>query len=126
MKDFPQRWQSMSNLELQKINVVICFEFRVFSSVIEDLCQNRDNFLNYNMIVDREGDEETWGKVHPIHVINIETKDDPINAKISGEIAVRLSEAFENATNLEIEAARMVQAIEVKENKQLLYQLCYL
>lgn len=75
-KPCPQRWQDLSVKELQALNVVLCFDDRIFEIVLEDL-QLRVG----------AGD---W---KPLHLLCLDTKDTPEHAKIGGSLALELCQA---------------------------------
>lgn len=133
----PQRWQDTSNEDVTKHDVVIAFEERIFDAVVEDLQT-------------REPTEE----FQPIHVICLDTKDNPQQAKIQGRIALELcwllektaekinrssgsgshsSGGFESESHrdgLVIEVPEILDAFQEERMKhtpiKVLHQLCYL
>jgi hypothetical protein len=76
-KKCPQRWQDLSVRELQDIDVVLCFDDRIFEIVLEDL----------QLRVGTGGD---W---RPLHLLCLDTKDTPEHAKIGGGLALELCQA---------------------------------
>jgi|UniRef100_A0A7S3VG83 RNA polymerase II subunit A C-terminal domain phosphatase SSU72 len=128
----PQRWQDTSNEDVTKHDVVIAFEERIFDAVVEDLQT-------------REPTEE----FQPIHVICLDTKDNPQQAKIQGRIALELCwllektaekinrsgshSGFESESHrdgLVIEVPEILDAFQEERMKhtpiKVLHQLCYL
>jgi RNA polymerase II subunit A C-terminal domain phosphatase SSU72 len=80
IKDAPERWQAMSASDLHKIDVVITFEERVFDALNEDvMCR----------------EQGTGSK--PLHVVNLDTKDDPDAANIGAKYALALVEHICNS-----------------------------
>ena len=75
-KKCPQRWQDLSVKDLHGIDVVVCFEDRIFDIVLEDLQLRVGN-----------------GDWKPIHLICLDTKDTPEHAKVGGKFAVELCQA---------------------------------
>lgn len=75
-KTCPQRWQDLSVRELRGLDVVLCFDDRIFEIVLEDLQL-------------RVGDGE-W---RPLHLLCLDTKDTPEHAKIGGSLALELCQA---------------------------------
>jgi RNA polymerase II subunit A C-terminal domain phosphatase SSU72 len=73
VKTAPQRWQDTPSSVITKHDVVIAFEERIFDAVMEDL-QIREATENFE----------------PIHVICLDTKDNPTQAKIQGKTALEL------------------------------------
>jgi len=92
---------------------VIAFEERIFDAVVEDL-QMR----------------EPTEKFSPIHVICLDTKDNPHEAKIQGRVALELCWLLESADDLVLEAPEIVEKFKEERMQhtpiQVLYQLCYL
>ena len=113
VKRAPQRWQDVSSEEVSKHNVVIAFEERIFDAVMEDL-QLRQPTEDFK----------------PIHVICLDTKDNPHEAARQGLVALRLCWMLEHSEQLDIEAAEIIdkfqQEREKETNVKILYQVCYL
>jgi len=94
--------------------VVIAFEERIFDAVVEDL-QTR----------------EPTEAFAPIHVICLDTKDNPHEAKLQGRVALELCWLLEAAADdLVVEAPEIVEKFEDENMShtqiKVLYQLCYL
>ena len=82
IKSAPERWQSISSEELRSIDVAITFEERVFDALNEDvLCRE--------VLV---GEKQ-------LHVINLDTKDDPDAANIGAQYALKLVELIATAVD---------------------------
>lgn len=119
VKVAPQRWQDMSNEFVTKHDVVIAFEERIFDAVVEDL-QTREPTVDFDAI----------------HVVCLDTKDNPHEAKIQGRIALELCWLLEKTTQtlgrdgLEVEFAQILDAFQNERMKhtqiKVLHQLCYL
>jgi RNA polymerase II subunit A C-terminal domain phosphatase SSU72 len=113
VKKAPQRWQDMPSEAISQHNVVIAFEERIFDAVIEDL-QIREPTENFA----------------PIHVICLDTKDNPLEAQKQGQVCLELCWRLEAAQDLVLEAPEIVDAFEKERMShtqiKLLYQLCYL
>ena len=113
VKRAPQRWQDVPSSEVSKHNVVIAFEERIFDAVVEDLQM-------------REPTEE----FRPIHVICLDTKDNPHEAARQGTVALRLCWRLEQSHDLESEAADIMDEFEKERAAEtqikVLYQMCYL
>jgi RNA polymerase II subunit A C-terminal domain phosphatase SSU72 len=93
---------------------LLAFEERIFDSVVEDL-QMREPTENFT----------------PIHVICLDTKDNPQEAKIQGRIALELCWSLEAAaSNLVSEAPIIIETFQQERMShtpiKVLYQLCYL
>jgi RNA polymerase II subunit A C-terminal domain phosphatase SSU72 len=97
MKKSPERWQEAD--VVGKVNVAVCFDDRIFELVDED-CSNRDG-------VDYEN----------LHVINIDTKDNPEAAAISAELALELCQRLDKMEELdEDEVPDLISAFEQEKN----------
>jgi RNA polymerase II subunit A C-terminal domain phosphatase SSU72 len=113
VKNAPQRWQDMTSEFVSQHDVVIAFEERIFDAVIEDL-QIREPTENFA----------------PIHVICLDTKDNPHEAQLQGRVALELCWKLEAADDVVAEAAEIVDQFQNERMThtpiQVLYQLCYL
>eukprot|EP00934_Nitzschia_sp_Nitz4_P004253 Nitzschia sp. Nitz4//scaffold162_size51285//12452//13315//NITZ4_006967-RA/size51285-processed-gene-0.99-mRNA-1//-1//CDS//3329537967//4243//frame0 len=111
----PQRWQDQTAEFVGQHDVVICFEERIFDAVIEDL-QIREPTEDFA----------------PIHVICLDTKDNPHEAQLQGQVALELCWRLEQAAGDELvtEAAEIVAQFQEERMThtpiKVLYQLCYL
>jgi RNA polymerase II subunit A C-terminal domain phosphatase SSU72 len=127
----PQRWQDTPTTFIAQHDIVIAFEERIFDAVVEDLQM-------------REPTED----LAPIHVICLDTKDNPQEAKIQGRIALELCWILEKIAQQKVksvyvktsrkEAAELLmnEIPEILESFQeermtdnpvkILYQLCFL
>mmetsp|Transcript_17953 Transcript_17953/g.23211 ORF Transcript_17953/g.23211 Transcript_17953/m.23211 type:complete len:228 (-) Transcript_17953:126-809(-) len=113
VKRAPQRWQDVPSEDVSKHAVVIAFEERIFDAVIEDL-QLRQPTEDFK----------------PIHVICLDTKDNPHEAARQGIVALRLCWMLEYCDDLDMEAAEIIdqfqQERDSETNIKILYQVCYL
>ena len=114
VKKAPQRWQDTPNEVVSSHDIVIAFEERIFDAVIEDL-QMREPTENFS----------------PIHVICLDTKDNPHEAKLQGQVALELCWKLEAAgDDLVSQAAEIVDKFEAEHMThtpiKVLYQLMYL
>ena len=114
VKVAPQRWQDMTAEFISQHDVCIAFEERIFDAVVEDL-QIREPTENFS----------------PIHVICLDTKDNPHEAQRQGRVALELCWLLEAAgDNLAAEAAEIVDKFQSERMThtpiKVLYQLCYL
>ena len=121
VKPAPQRWQDMPSKFVGKHDVVIAFEERIFDAVIDDL-QTREPTEDFE----------------PIHVVCLDTKDNPHEAKIQGRIALELCWLLElkakepdvGKEGLVLEAPIILDAFQeermIHTPIKVLYQLCYL
>jgi len=113
VKRAPQRWQDMPSDFISQHDVVIAFEERIYDAVVEDL-QIREPTENFA----------------PIHVICLDTKDNPHEAQLQGQVALDLCWCLEAAQDLVIEAPEILDVFEKEKMThtpiKVLYQLCYL
>jgi RNA polymerase II subunit A C-terminal domain phosphatase SSU72 len=114
VKRAPDRWQDTSSDFVTMHDVVIAFEERIYDAVVEDL-QIREPTENFA----------------PIHVICLDTKDNPHEAHLQGRVALELCWLLEAAgDNLVAEAATIVDQFQEEHMThtpiKVLYQLCYL
>ena len=114
VKRAPQRWQDETSEYIAQHDVTICFEERIFDAVIEDLQM-------------REPTED----FEPIHVICLDTKDNPHEAAKQGQVALDLCWRLEAAADeLIYKAAEIVEEFQEERMShtpiKVLYQLCYL
>ena len=114
VKRAPQRWQDEPSELIAKHDVVIAFEERIFDAVVEDL-QIREPTENFA----------------PIHVICLDTKDNPHEAQLQGQVALDLCWRLEQcAHNLSTEAANIIDQFQKERATvtpiKVLYQICYL
>lgn len=113
VKRAPQRWQDVPSPNVADHDVVIAFEERIYDAVIEDLQM-------------REPTED----FRPIHVICLDTKDNPHEAAKQGTVALRLCWKLEQCQDLENEAAEIMDEFEKERAAEtpikILHQMCYL
>ena len=100
IKARPQRWQDESSRTLATLDVVICYEERIFDAVVEDL-QCREAF-----------------SAKPVHVVCIDIKDDAENAAMGGQIGLALAQQCEVSTNLEDDIADICERFEKEHEKK--------
>jgi len=109
----PQRWQDMPSKAVQKHHVVIAFEERIYDAVIEDL-QTREPTEDFKAI----------------HVICLDTKDNPHEAKLQGRVALELCWILEQTEDLDLEAPELVEQFQEEQMThtqiKVLHQICYL
>lgn len=112
VKASPTRWQDCAIVN--EHDVVICFEERIFDAVIEDL-QLREPTEDFR----------------PMHVICLDTKDNPAEAAVSGQVCLDLCWRLEHcADDLTNEAATVIDDFQQERAAvtpiKVLYQMCYL
>jgi hypothetical protein len=109
----PQRWQDTPTADIQQHDVVIAFEERIYDAVIEDLQT-------------REPTEE----FKAIHVICLDTKDNPHEAQLQGTVALELCWLLEQTEDLDLEAPELVEQFQEQQmthtHIKVLHQICYL
>ena len=109
IKDGPERFQECNIQEVARMDVVFCFEGRVFDLLIEDL----------------EGREPK--NFEPVHVLNLEVKDTPEEAEIGARVALELCEALqEKHDRLEESIAEVVRDIEDRYGRDIISKTCYI
>eukprot|EP00834_Sanchytrium_tribonematis_P006562 NODE_494_length_6830_cov_0.941613.p5 type:complete len:196 gc:universal NODE_494_length_6830_cov_0.941613:3196-2609(-) len=96
IKEKPEKWQTES--KSHKFDVVICCEERVFDAVVEDLATR-----SYS--------------TYPVHVINVDIKDNAEQAKLGGEIIKDLAVRFENATDIHDQGPKIMNEMIDKYKK---------
>eukprot|EP00945_MAST-04E_sp_MAST-4E-sp1_P000545 g545.t1 len=99
IKKAPERWQDSDIIGL--VDVAVCFEERVYELVEEDL-QIRES-------VDFK----------PLHIVNIETKDNPKAAAKSAELALELCQMIEGLEDLEDSLDDIVDEFQEKYDLQI-------
>jgi RNA polymerase II subunit A C-terminal domain phosphatase SSU72 len=113
VKTAPARWQDSPDELISLHDVVIAFEERVFDAVIEDL-QIRQPTQDFR----------------PIHVVCLDTKDNPHEAALQGQVALDLCWRLEQAEDLQVEAAEIIDQFQQERAAytpiKVLYQLCFL
>lgn len=113
VKKAPQRWQDTPTEDIQRHDVVIAFEERIFDAVIEDL-QLREPTEDFK----------------PILVICLDTKDNPHEAAVQGQVCLDLCWRLEKCQDLQTEAIEVLEDFQEERAKvtpiKVLYQICYL
>lgn len=113
VKRAPARWQETPTEQVSQHNVVIAFEERIFDAVIEDLLMR-----------------EPTPEFRPIHVICLDTKDNPHEAAVQGQVALDLCWRLENADDVDTDAAEIIDQFQKERIHitpiKVLYQTCYL
>jgi len=113
VKRAPARWQDTPTEVVASHDVVIAFEERIYDAVIEDL-QLREPTEDFK----------------PVHVICLDTKDNPHEAAVQGQVALDLCWRLEHAEDLTAEAAEIIDQFQHERINvtpiKVLYQVCYL
>lgn len=113
VKKAPQRWQDTPTEEITEHDVVIAFEERIYDAVVEDLQM-------------REPTED----LKPMLVICLDTKDNPHEAAVQGQVCLDLCWRLEQCEDLAVEAAEVLDEFQMEREKvtpiKVLYQICYL
>ncbi|OQR92628.1 RNA polymerase II subunit A C-terminal domain phosphatase [Achlya hypogyna] len=107
-KKAPQRWQDNSVHDLAQLDVVVCFEDRIFDIVLEDLQLRKPHAF------------------HPLHVICLDIKDTPQDAIIGGTLALTLCKKINALTDLELNVPKAIDEFEAECHTKLLYALLYI
>ncbi|KAF8303414.1 Ssu72-domain-containing protein [Clavulina sp. PMI_390] len=103
IKTAPERWQDQRHVA----DIVITCEERCFDAVCEDLLA-------------KEGVENK-----PVHVINMEIRDNHEEAAIAGKAILTLATAIENATDIDEEMESILEAQQKKHPHSLLHAIAY-
>lgn len=113
VKVAPQRWQDTPSRAVNKHQIVIAFEERIYDAVIEDL-QTREPTEDFKAI----------------HVICLDTKDNPHEAKLQGRVCLELCWILEQTEDLDLEAPELIDQFQEEQMThtqiKVLYQMCYL
>jgi len=116
VKASPTRWQDTPSSMVTKHDVIIAFEERIFDAVVEDL-QTR----------------EVTETFEPLHVICLDTKDNPTEAARQGRVALELCWEIEECGKkgeLEENLPLILEQFEATKMSEslikILYQVCYL
>jgi len=114
VKASPTRFQDTTSAVLSSHDVVIAFEERIFDACLEDI-QSRD----------------PTDKFKPLHVICLDTKDNPQEAKRQGKVCLQLCWELEHCKEDLLDGApRIVEKFQEEISKissiQVLYSVCYL
>eukprot|EP00824_Muranothrix_gubernata_P012678 TRINITY_DN26786_c0_g1_i1.p1 TRINITY_DN26786_c0_g1~~TRINITY_DN26786_c0_g1_i1.p1 ORF type:complete len:132 (-),score=34.63 TRINITY_DN26786_c0_g1_i1:31-426(-) len=103
IKRAPERWQE----QREHFDVVITFEERVFDLVIKDIqSRHRDS-------------------LQPVHIINIETKDNPADAIVGAQVAGQLAQALVNTEDIEEEVEAVIEGLERKNDVPFLHTILF-
>jgi len=110
----PQRWQDVPTEDVVKHDVVIAFEERIYDAVIEDM-QMREPTEDFK----------------PILIICLDTKDNPQEAALQGQVALDLCWRLEHyCDDIQMQAAEILDQFQQERLDvtpiKVLYQICYL
>lgn len=109
IKDGPERFQDCEDVD--KLDVVFCFETRVFDILIENLESRK--ILHFE----------------PIYAMNLDVTDSADEAVVGAEIALDLCQRLEDIYQkgvFEAKVFEVVQAVEDKYKRAILCKICYL
>ncbi|OWZ14615.1 RNA polymerase II subunit A Cterminal domain phosphatase [Phytophthora megakarya] len=107
IKKAPERWQSLRNKQLMDIDVVVCLDYAMFLTVLEDI-QMRIR-LSF--------------KTKQLHVICLDTVDTPEDAVTGGERVLNLCRELNVPTDQLTEefVKKRVETFEKEHNQQMFY-----
>lgn len=104
IKQAPQRWQEHE----EELDVVVCFEERVFDNVVEDM-RGRGG----------------GGRGEPLLVINLNVKDSHDEAVLAAPQALKLCRMIEASEDWECECDDIMDRFQAEEGRRPLYSICF-
>ena len=103
IKSGPQRWQEHS----EELDVVVCFEERVFDNVVEDM-------------------RRRGGGGEPMLVINLDVKDSHDEALLAAPQALKLCRMIEASEDWECECDEIMDKFQAEEEgRRPIYSICF-
>ncbi|OLY82038.1 RNA polymerase II subunit A C-terminal domain phosphatase SSU72 [Smittium mucronatum] len=103
LKPAPQKFQD----NYEQFDVIITCEERVFDAVCQELLTRQGRFAK------------------PVHVVNVEIRDNHIDATKGGDTITKLSELISEAKDLESEIEDILERIQNEYPHSILYNLIY-
>jgi RNA polymerase II subunit A C-terminal domain phosphatase SSU72 len=137
----PQRWQDTPSEDIQKHDVVIAFEERIYDAVVEDLQAREptEDFKALHVIcLDTKVRGETvavWGRcffgISNLHSLLYQRmQDNPHEAQLQGRVALELCWLLERTADLDVEAPELIERFQEQQMThtqiKVLHQICYL
>ena len=107
-KRAPQRWQDATMKEINSLDVIICFEERIYDIVLEDIQLRSPN------------------EFKPLHVICLDIKDTPEHAKIGGQLALSLCHSLNHVENHSQALSKKIEIWQDENGIKLHYSLIFL
>ena len=102
IKPGPQKWQEHSD----ELDVVVCFEERVFDNVVDDM-------------------RRRGGGGEPMLVINLDVKDSHNEALRAAPQALRLCQMVEASEDWECECDEIMDRFQAEEGRRPIYSICF-
>jgi len=107
IKDHPERLQD--DKDIARFDVIFCFEERVFDLTMEDL-------------QDREAGDE----FRTVHIINLDVKDNPEEAIIGAQIALKVCEKIDKADDLDEAVDEIIEETQEEHSVTLMHATHFL
>ncbi|KNC54916.1 RNA polymerase II subunit A domain phosphatase SSU72 [Thecamonas trahens ATCC 50062] len=107
-KTMPEKWQHANHADADvQVDVVVCFENRVFEAVLTDLLERGSQTMD------------------PVQVINIETVDNSEAATLGGQVTLKLINEIENIDDLEDDLESVLNKFQKRERTSILHTTAF-